>query len=188
MKGELWSLRRFGLLAAIALLGLGGCGGSDKPAESGAPAGGAGTSTSTSTQAPADRAAPTGSPGRDDEGRASGAARGSKRDASGGAESAAVGGSTRDRAAAGAPGACRFNAPPGRLAVRQVKIELTRLPCPDGQRLAQAAAVGQPAGANLVVRKDGFECAPSSTRKGANVRYACARDGQRVAFRVVWSR
>jgi len=69
-----------------------------------------------------------------------------------------------------------------------VTIELTRLPCPEGKRLAQAAAVGQPAGANLVVRKDGFKCTPSSMRKGENVRYACARGGQRAAFRVVWSR
>lgn len=83
---------------------------------------------------------------------------------------------------------CRYVAPPGRLALRNVLVSVGGLSCAEGKRLALAAAMGQPAGANLVIRTKGFRCLPSTTRKGANVAYTCKRDKKQARFRIVWSR
>lgn len=89
--------------------------------------------------------------------------------------------------AGGGGAACVFHAPPGRLAEDAIAIELSDVPCEQGMRLAEAAAVGQPAGANLTVSRDGFECEPSSAEKGANVTYTCAGDAGEVTFDVAWT-
>lgn len=82
---------------------------------------------------------------------------------------------------------CSFSAPPGRLAQRDVAIELDGVACQEGTALAKAAALGQPAGANLTLSRDGFDCEPSTREKGANVTYTCTRAGDAVSFDVVWS-
>lgn len=82
---------------------------------------------------------------------------------------------------------CAFTAPEGRLARDVVTIELDGLACEEALPLARAAALGQPAGANLTIESHGFECEPSSATKGANVTYECTGDGGSAAFDVVWS-
>jgi hypothetical protein len=83
--------------------------------------------------------------------------------------------------------ACTFEAPPGRLGVADVPVELSGVTCEQGRRLVQTAAVGQPAGANLSLSRDGFDCRPSTREKGATVTYTCARGPQRASFEIVWS-
>jgi hypothetical protein len=85
------------------------------------------------------------------------------------------------------PEQCTYTAPPGRLAEDEIAIELSGVDCEQGQRLAKSAALGQPAGANLTVSRDGFECQPSTRTKGANVTYTCSGEGGEVSFDVVWS-
>ena len=85
------------------------------------------------------------------------------------------------------PEQCTYTAPPGRLAEDEIAIELSGVDCEQGQRLAKSAALGQPAGANLPVIRDGFDCQPSTRTKGANVTYTCVGEGGEVSFDVVWS-
>jgi hypothetical protein len=85
------------------------------------------------------------------------------------------------------PEQCTYTAPPGRLAEDEIAIELSGVDCEQGQRLAKSAALGQPAGANLTVSRDGFECRPSTSTKGANVTYTCTGGAGEVSFDVVWS-
>ncbi len=85
------------------------------------------------------------------------------------------------------PARCTFEAPPGRLAEDSVVLELDGVSCEEGMRAARAAALGQPAGANLVVRSGGFECEPSTLEKGVNVTYTCSGDAGEATFDVVWS-
>lgn len=85
------------------------------------------------------------------------------------------------------PGGCSFDAPPGRLASDQILIELSGADCEQGRRLAEAASVGQPAGANIPVRRDGFECAPSTRERGVNVDYSCENGSEAVSFRIEWT-
>jgi hypothetical protein len=87
----------------------------------------------------------------------------------------------------GASGACVFTAPEGRLAEAEVAIELDGVPCEEALPLARAAALGQPAGANLEIARSGFECEPSTATKGANVIYTCTGASGSAAFDVVWS-
>jgi hypothetical protein len=88
---------------------------------------------------------------------------------------------------ANGPGECIFEAPPGRLAEERIVVELEGIGCAEGRRLARAAALGQPAGANLEFDAAGFRCRPSTPRKGANVTYSCESDAGRATFDVVWS-
>ena len=85
------------------------------------------------------------------------------------------------------PQQCIYTAPPGRLAEDEIVIELSGVDCDQGQRLAMSAALGQPAGANLTLTRDGFECRPSTATKGANVTYTCTSGGDEVSFDVTWS-
>jgi hypothetical protein len=86
-----------------------------------------------------------------------------------GAGSAAGGSGSGTRA--GRSG-CKFVAPPGRLAVGTFPLATSGgTTCSQAKRVAQTAAVGQPAGANLALHRDGFSCTPSSRAKGANVTY-----------------
>ena len=85
------------------------------------------------------------------------------------------------------PAACEFEPPPGRLAVDRIPAEVDGTSCEQALRLVETAAVGQPAGANLELARDGFECAPSTTEKGADVTYECVRGSQEVSFTVTWS-
>ena len=87
----------------------------------------------------------------------------------------------------GAGSGCTYLAPPERLGVRKVAIDLTGMSCPEAKRLALAAAMGQPAGANLTIEPNGFECKPSTARKGTNVVYSCMRGGKRASFKIAWS-
>lgn len=94
----------------------------------------------------------------------------------------------RDEGDDGAAGAgCVFEAPPGRLGEDAIEIELAGPSCEEAMRLAQAAAVGQPAGANLTVARDGYDCEPSTAEKGANVTYVCTGAGGKASFEVIWS-
>ena len=61
------------------------------------------------------------------------------------------------------------------------------MPCDEAMALARAAALGQPAGANLTIDARGYGCEPSSRRKGENVTYTCAGDHGSASFPVVWS-
>jgi hypothetical protein len=81
-----------------------------------------------------------------------------------------------------------FEPPAGRLAVDRIPVELDGTTCPEALRLVEAAAVGQPAGANLELTRDGFRCTPSTLEKGANVTYTCASGAREAMFDVVWSR
>ena len=90
-------------------------------------------------------------------------------------------------AEADAPGGCRYDAPPGRLGNDAVTIELSGTNCEQGRRLALAAAVGQPAGANIPVRRDGFKCEPSTRERGANVDYSCSKGSEAASFRIEWT-
>lgn len=85
------------------------------------------------------------------------------------------------------PRGCAFTAPEGRLAEATVAIDLDGVPCGLGTRLARAAALGQPAGANLTIDTGGYRCVPSTARKGANVTYTCSGDAGSARFDVVWS-
>lgn len=85
------------------------------------------------------------------------------------------------------PERCVFTAPEGRLARAEVAIELDGVSCAEATPLARAAALGQPAGANLTIESRGFECEPSSADKGANVRYTCTGGSGSASFDVVWS-
>jgi hypothetical protein len=80
-----------------------------------------------------------------------------------------------------------FNAPPQRLAESRIPIELTGVPCDQGRRLAKAAALGQPAGANLALNVAGFDCEPSTKTKGANVSYVCTDGSREARFDVAWT-
>ncbi len=84
------------------------------------------------------------------------------------------------------PGGCEYTAPPGRLGEGAVKIELTGASCDERRRLALAAALGQPAGANLPVRRDGFDCEPSTRERGVDVTYSCTKASQRARFAISW--
>lgn len=84
-------------------------------------------------------------------------------------------------------GACTYRAPPGRLAEDEIVVSPVGVDCDQGRSLARAVSLGQPAGANLVITKDGFECEPSTRARGANVTYTCTRGAARVSFDVVWS-
>lgn len=66
-------------------------------------------------------------------------------------------------------------------------MELDGIGCAQGRRLARAAALGQPAGANLTFDVGGFACEPSTLRKGENVRYSCAGEAGEASFDVVWT-
>jgi hypothetical protein len=129
-------------------------------------------------------------------GDSEGGPRGEERAAPGGGDteqrrpvpSARDGSSEEAEAPASPERPCRFVAPAGRLAVGVVRIELVRTPCEQGRRLAAAVVLGQPAGANRPVARDGFRCRPSSTKPGLNVTYSCSREGRSARFRVVWSR
>lgn len=85
------------------------------------------------------------------------------------------------------PAACAFEPPPGRLAVDRIPAEVDGTSCEQALRLIETAAVGQPAGANLELARDGFECTPSTVEKGADVTYDCVRGSQEVSFEVTWS-
>lgn len=84
-------------------------------------------------------------------------------------------------------GGCAYQAPPGRLSEERVALELRGVSCDQAVALARAATLGQPAGANLTIARDGFECEPSSREPGENVTYICSGEAGRVSFRVVWS-
>lgn len=84
------------------------------------------------------------------------------------------------------PQQCVYTAPPGRLAEDVIVIELSGVDCHQGQRLAKSA-VGQPAGANLTLSRDGFECRPSTSAKGVNVTYTCTSGASEVRFDITWS-
>lgn len=85
------------------------------------------------------------------------------------------------------PEECVYVAPEGRLAEGEIVIELSGVDCDQGRSLARAAALGQPAGANLTIDRDGFHCVPSTAAKGANVTYSCTMGSAEATFDVVWS-
>lgn len=91
----------------------------------------------------------------------------------------------------GAPSAggagCVFHAPEGRLGEDEITVELDGTSCEQALRLVETAAVGQPTGANLSLSRDGFDCEPSTTDKGADVTYSCANGAERAGFQIVWS-
>lgn len=130
----------------------------------------------TADGAPGDRAAPDESPTTN-----AGADEGATDGEAGGAPSVA------GEADEGAPTECAFEAPPGRLAQDRILLELAGVDCDQGRSLARAAALGQPAGANLALTVDGFDCEPSTRTKGANVTYICTAGTGEVSFAVVWS-
>jgi hypothetical protein len=82
---------------------------------------------------------------------------------------------------------CAFTAPPGRLARDEVAIELDDVACEDAVPLARAAALGQPAGANLAIERRGFTCEPSTKAKGENVTYTCTGPAGSATFEVAWT-
>jgi hypothetical protein len=94
---------------------------------------------------------------------------------------------TADEPDASGDGECVFEAPPGRLAQERIVVELAGIGCDVGRQLALAAAVGQPAGANLDIEVGAFDCRPSTSRKGVNVTYTCAGERGEASFDVVWS-
>jgi hypothetical protein len=72
--------------------------------------------------------------------------------------------------------------------VDRIPVELDGVDCDDALRLVEVAALGQPAGANLELTRDGFDCSPSTLAKGANATYTCEDRDRTVTFDVVWSR
>lgn len=85
------------------------------------------------------------------------------------------------------PASCLFRAPEGRLAEAEVTIALDGVVCEEAVPLAKAAALGQPAGANLTLTRDGFRCTPSTAQKGVNVTYTCIRGPEAASFEVLWT-
>jgi hypothetical protein len=83
---------------------------------------------------------------------------------------------------------CAFEPPPGRLAVDRIPVERDGVDCEDALRLVEIAAAGQPAGANLELTRDGFDCSPSTLAKGADATYTCEDGDRSVIFDIVWSR
>jgi hypothetical protein len=155
-----------GLVLACAALALGGCAdeGSGEAETSGA--------TTTASPAAGDRPAPRAGDATEPGARGEGAG--------GEPADAAAGEQARDDG-------CRFEAPPGRLGERTVTVELTSVSCREGTRLARAAALGQPAGANIPVEHDGFRCEPSTRERGVDVTYTCSQGPRRASFRISWS-
>ena len=165
---------RFALAVAAVAAVLAGCGGGDGRA----PAPAAPSTTATD-------AAPTKS-----EDRSSAAPESTVEapaDAATSAGPGADGERGRESPTAAAAPACRYRAPAGRLAEDVVPIQLAATTCDEGTRLAMAAALGQPAGANITVRRDGFLCEPSTEERGRNVVYSCVKGAQRVSFPIEWS-
>jgi hypothetical protein len=150
------------LAIALGAVLLAACGGDDEPSEPTAPLTVPGTETAETTEA--------GGAGDVDTG-----ARATTEEPAGEGGEPAEGGE------------CVFRPPPERLAVSEIPIELSGVPCEQGMRLAEAAAVGQPAGANLSLSRDGFACEPSTREKGANVTYTCTKGSQEASFDVTWS-
>lgn len=170
MSGRSKSLIRCNLAVGtgLLLLSAAGCGGADGQGATTEAATGQTTSRATAPEARGEQ--PEGKPGRS---RAGG--NGESPSKAGGE---AAGGSD--------PGGCEYAAPPGRLGEGAVKIELTGTPCDEGRRLALAAALGQPAGANLPVRRDGFDCEPSTRERGVDVTYSCTKGSQSARFAISW--
>ena len=158
------------MAVAVAVL-TAGCGGDDEafaPREGGA----------TTTTGVAAQPEPASREGRETSGRA-GAAR---RDGDGAADSEGSAGGGEASAVG-----CEYAAPPGRLGDDAVAIELSGLSCDEGRRLAVAAALGQPAGANVRVKRDGFDCEPSTRERGADVTYSCSKGSRSARFEIVWT-
>lgn len=86
----------------------------------------------------------------------------------------------------GSSATCEYSAPPGRLGDRGVSLVLAGTSCDQGRRLALAAALGQPAGANIPVRRDGFRCDPSTRERGVEVTYSCTRGSESAEFTIAW--
>jgi hypothetical protein len=159
-----WDAPAAALLAAMVLASCGGGGHDEGPA---------------ATPEPTRKAA-----GPDEQGSRSGAASGGDEGGSRG-DGPAAETPAPDGSAAG--GACVFAAPEGRLARDEVTIELDGVACAEAIPLAKAAALGQPAGANLTIESRGYACEPSTKAKGENVTYACTGPAGEAGFEVVWS-
>lgn len=163
---------RFGLAVAAVAVVFAGCGGGDEHAAVPAPASTTDAATTKSEDRPSASAESTVEP---------------PADAASPAGPGADGERGRESPTATAAPACRYRAPPGRLAEDVVPIQLAAATCDEGTRLAMAAALGQPAGANITVRRDGFLCEPSTEDRGRNVLYSCMKGAQRVSFPIEWS-
>jgi hypothetical protein len=157
-----------GCAASVAVLATGGCGAYGEAPDGADPGG-------------PSAASPPGGPERAGAGRAEGHGRGRRSE-----EHRATAAPSHD-GQGGAGTGCVFEPPEDRLGEDQVRIELVRATCEQGLRLAQTAALGQPAGANLELTRDGFDCDPSTLEKGANVTYTCVNGAREVTFDVVWS-
>jgi hypothetical protein len=120
-------------------------------------------------------------PSRSQEGEGADARKGKNGSAGGPARTGTPPASERKRG-------CAFEPPPGRLAVDRIPVELDGVGCEDALRLVEVAAVGQPAGANLELTRDGFDCSPSTLAKGADTTYTCEDGDRSVTFHIVWSR
>lgn len=176
---------RLAVLGTVVLALLAGCGGDDEqPAERVTDTGAAtviqpSAETADRGAETADRGAETADRGDETSDRGASTSEASKQAPASGAD----GPDERGEGAA----ACEYTAPPGRLGERVVRIELSEIPCDEGRRLALAAAVGQPAGANIPVRRDGFRCDPSTRERGENVTYTCTNGSQSARFGIAWT-
>lgn len=183
IRGSLSSTRLLALVAVTALLSLPACGGADDR----------GTATRPGSRTTFEGREPSlpPSPEKSDGAKGGSESPDRRRTESRASQHDTSGPSTADRRTGRADDGrspCEYVAPPGRLARRTVHVSVAGLSCPEGKRLALAAAMGQPAGANLVIRPKGFRCLPSTRRRGANVAYTCKRDKKQARFRIVWSR
>lgn len=96
-------------------------------------------------------------------------------------------GDARPPASREGPVVCSYTAPEGRLAEPRLTIALDGVACDEAVPLAKAAALGQPAGANLTLSRDGFRCEPSTAEKGVNTTYTCVRGSNEASFEVLWT-
>lgn len=174
------------LIASLVALALAGCGADDapEPAQGTGPDGTAGTT--------AGETAPGGATGTGGDGPGAGGESGAAPAADGSVGDAdsldpSPPGAGEPPKGGGTGGVCEYGAPPGRLGNRTVSIELAGASCATGRRLARAAALGQPAGANIPVSSQGFRCVPSTRERGVNVVYSCSNGPQRASFEIEWT-
>jgi hypothetical protein len=168
-------------LAALATVALAGCGDDDESA----PSQGSATTATSATAAEEPKETDEGASGEGSDAAGERPGGGSSTDDPGAIDPSPPAGESPDGGGAG--GACEYSAPPGRLGSRTVSIRLSGTSCEVGRRLAKAAALGQPAGANIPVAGEGFSCEPSTRERGVNVVYSCSKGSQRASFEIEWT-